>query len=91
MTRPQWFTILLFILLYKLADAFMGLMPTAFYLKLGFTMQQVAGVAQLYGMLATIISGFIGRAMVSRLGMVKSLWICGIAHAMTNFDVRSAG
>lgn len=84
MMRPQWLAILLFILLYKLADAFMGLIPTAFYLHLGFTLDQVAGVVQLYGMIATIIGGFIGGAMVSRLGMVKSLWICGIAHALTN-------
>ena len=84
MTRPGWLAILLFILFYKLADAFMGLMPTAFYLKLGFTMAQVAAITQLYGMLATIAGGFIGGTMVSRLGMVRSLWICGIAHAFTN-------
>ena len=84
MTRPHWLAILLFILLYRLADAFMGLMPTAFYLELGFTMKQVAGIAQFYGMIATIAGGFIGGVIVARLGMIRSLWVCGIAHALTN-------
>ena len=46
MTRPHWLTILLFILLYKLADAFMGLMPNLFYLDLGFTKEQIAGIVK---------------------------------------------
>lgn len=84
MTRPQWLTILLFILLYKLADAFMGLMPNLFYLQLGFSKEQIAGVSGIYGIIATIVGGFIGGAIIPRLGMVKSLWVCGIAHALTN-------
>ncbi len=84
MTRPQWLTLLLFILLYKLADAFMGLMPSLFYLQLGFSKAQIAGIRGVYGVIATIVGGFIGGAMVSRMGMVRSLWICGIAHAATN-------
>ena len=66
MTRRHWLAILLFILLYKLADAFMGLMPNLFYLQLGFSKEQIAGISGVYGIIATIVGGFIGGAMTFR-------------------------
>ncbi|MDE3016110.1 MAG: MFS transporter, partial [Pseudomonadota bacterium] len=84
MTRPQWRLLLLFILLYKFADAFMGMMTNPFLLDLGFSKEQIAAVVKLYGLAATIIGSFIGGWAVFRLGTVRSLWICGIAHAVTN-------
>lgn len=84
MMRPQWLLLLLFILLYKFADAFMGMMTNPFLLDIGFSKEQIAAVVKLYGLAATIIGSFIGGSMVFRLGTVRSLWICGIAHAVTN-------
>jgi MFS transporter, PAT family, beta-lactamase induction signal transducer AmpG len=84
MTRPYWLTILLFILLYKLADAFMGVMTNPFLIEIGFTKEEIASVVKLFGVIATIAGSFIGGAMVARLGTLRSLWICGIAHAVTN-------
>jgi PAT family beta-lactamase induction signal transducer AmpG len=84
MQRPHWLGILLFILLYKLADAFMGVMTNPFLLNIGFTGPQIATILKIYGVAATIIGGFIGGAMVYRIGMVRSLWVCGIAHGLTN-------
>lgn len=84
MVRPQWLLLLFFILLYKFADAFMGMMTNPFLLDLGFTKEQIAAVVKLYGLAATIIGSFIGGSMVYRLGIVRSLWVCGIAHAVTN-------
>lgn len=84
MTRKGWITILLFIVLYKFADAFMGVMTSPFYIDTGFTKEDIAKVVKLYGLVATIAGGFIGGAMVYRLGMLKSLWLCGILQALTN-------
>lgn len=75
---------LLFILLYKFGDAFMGVMTTPFLLDIGFTKPQIASVLKLYGMAATIIGSLIGGVIVYRLGILRSLWVCGFGHAITN-------
>ncbi len=83
-TRQHWFAILMFIILYKLADAFMGVMTNPFLLEIGFSVEQIALVLKVYGVVATIAGSFIGGWLVSRWGIVRSLWVCGIAHALTN-------
>ncbi|MFO0388124.1 MAG: AmpG family muropeptide MFS transporter [Alphaproteobacteria bacterium] len=84
MTRRGWLAILLFIVLYKFADAFMGVMTSPFYIEIGFSKEDIAKVVKLYGLVATIAGGFVGGAIVYRLGMLKSLWLCGIFQALTN-------
>lgn len=84
MQRDAWLGILLFILLYKLGDAFIGSMTNPFLINIGFTKNQIATVVKLYGVIATIIGSIIGGALVVRIGMMKTLWTCGIAHTLTN-------
>ncbi len=84
MKRPNWWVLLLFILLYKLADAFIGGMTNPFLLEIGFAKDQIAGIVKFYGLIATIAGSFLGGALVYRIGALRSLWICGIAHALTN-------
>ena len=84
MTRPHWLAILLFILLYKLGDAFMGVMTNPFLLDIGFTGPQIGKILKLYGVIATIFGSFLGGSLVFRLGLVRTLWVCGIAHMLTN-------
>ncbi len=84
MTRPHWLPILLFILLYKLADAFMGVMTSPFLIDIGFAKEQIATILKIYGVIATIAGSFIGGSLVFRLGAMRSLFLCGIAHMLTN-------
>jgi PAT family beta-lactamase induction signal transducer AmpG len=84
MTRPHWLGILLFILLYKLGDAFMGVMTNPFLIGIGFTGPEIATVLKVYGVIATIIGSVLGGVMVFRLGIIRTLWICGMAHMFTN-------
>jgi MFS transporter, PAT family, beta-lactamase induction signal transducer AmpG len=84
MQREHWFSILLFILLYKLGDAFMGVMTNPFLIDIGFSKEQIATIVKLYGVIATIIGSILGGAMVYRMGITRTLWICGIVHMLTN-------
>ena len=84
MRHEHWLIILLFILLYKLGDAFMGVMTGPFLIDIGFSKEQIATIVKLYGLIATIIGSFLGGALVFRLGAIRSLWICGIAQGLTN-------
>jgi PAT family beta-lactamase induction signal transducer AmpG len=84
MQRDGWIMILLFIVLYKLGDAFMGSMTNPFLIQLGFEKAQIATVVKLYGVVATIIGSLIGGVLVARIGVMRTLWLCGIGHALTN-------
>lgn len=84
MTHRHWILLLLFIMLYKLGDAFLGIMTNPFLLEIGFTKTEIAAVVKLYGLVATLIGLFLGTMMSLRFGMVKTLMICGIGHALTN-------
>lgn len=84
MTRPFWLQVLLFIILYKLGDAFMGIMFNPFLLDLGFTKTQIAAVVKLYGLIATLAGTFAGGWMVARAGTFRTLLVCGGIHMLTN-------
>ena len=84
MTRRDWLMILLFIMLYKLGDAFLGVMTNPFLLEIGFTKTEIAGVVKSFGLVATLIGLFLGGLMIQRLSTVRTLLICGIGHALTN-------
>lgn len=85
MTRPMWLQVLTFVILYKLGDAFMGVMFNPFLLDLGFTKTEIAKVVKFYGLIATILGTFAGGWVVARVGMFRSLLLCGFMHMLTNF------
>lgn len=76
--------ILAFILLYKFGDAFAGVMANPFYVKIGFTMVEIASVSKIFGVFATLGGVFIGGIIVSRIGVMKSLLICGLLQMFSN-------
>ncbi len=78
MSRPGWIAIVLFIMLYKLGEAYLGVMANPFYLEMGFTTVEIANVSKVFGLGATIAGGLIGGVLVSRMGIMKSLMICGV-------------
>lgn len=85
MQERGWWVILLFVLLYKMGDAFLGVMTMPFLLSaIEFTKSEVAYVVKLYGFAATLGGTFIGAWLVNKLGLIRVLWIAGIFHALTN-------
>ena len=77
-------TILGFILLYKLGDAFVGVMANPFYIKIGFSKIQIANVTKLFGVAATLLGVFAGGLIVKRVGALYSLLFCGIFQMLSN-------
>jgi len=84
MTQKYWLVLLLFIMLYKFADAFMGSMTGPFLIETGFTKIQIGTVVKLFGLWAAIAGSLAGGALVFRMGLLRSLWVCGIAQMLTN-------
>ena len=76
--------ILAFILLYKLGDAYAGVMAYPFYYQMGFTKSEVAMVSKIFGVIATVLGVFIGGMIVRRYGIQKSLLGCGLLQMLSN-------
>ena len=76
--------ILAFILLYKLGDAYAGVMAYPFYYEMGFTKSEVATVSKIFGVIATVVGAFVGGIIVNRYGIMKSLLGCGILQMLSN-------
>lgn len=77
-------TILAFILLYKLGDAFAGVMANPFYIKIGFTKTEIATVSKIFGVFATLAGVFIGGMAVKRYGVLPSLFVFGVFQMVSN-------
>ncbi|HMA16180.1 MAG: AmpG family muropeptide MFS transporter [Bacteroidota bacterium] len=76
--------ILAFVGLYRLSDITLGVMANPFYVDLGFTKEQIANIAKLYGVIATLAGALAGGILVARIGLLKSLLIGAIMVAATN-------
>lgn len=76
--------ILLFINLYKLGDSFLANMSTPFLLKTGFTQTDIGTIQGGMGLLATIVGTLVGGAVMSQIGINRSLWIFGVIQAISN-------
>lgn len=75
--------ILAFILLYKVGDAMASEMTMPFYIMLGFSKTEIAGVVKIAGIWATLGGAFVGGVLMLRLGLQRSLWIFGILQAIS--------
>ena len=76
--------ILLFVVLYKVGDAIAGTVSGPLYLSLGFSKIEIANVAKVFGVIATLAGVAIGGVMVLRLGIFHSLLISGVLQMLSN-------
>lgn len=83
-TRPGWYWILAFILLYRFGDNLIGQMATVFYQKLGFTGTEIGMVTKTFGIWMIVFGGLLGGAIAKRIGIMKTLMLGGIAHVISN-------
>jgi len=80
----QGVLILFFIVFYKLGDALVNNMVTPFLLQTGFTQTDIGAISGGMGLVATIVGTLLGGAVLSRLGINRSLWIFGGLQAISN-------
>ena len=76
--------IILFIVLFKVGEAFLGRMSIVFYKEVGFSNSDIATYSKLIGWWMTIIISLVSGVLASRLGIVRGLFIGGVAMAATN-------
>jgi MFS transporter, PAT family, beta-lactamase induction signal transducer AmpG len=76
--------ILVFTVLYKFGEAIAGTMSNPLYVLLGFTKVEIATVAKIYGVGATLAGVALGGILVLRLGVLRALLVAGLLQMLSN-------
>lgn len=85
MSRSQAFWILVFIVFYKLGDAFAGNLISTFLIrKIQMSLTEIGTLVKFSGFFGTILGTIIGALWVPKLGWYRSLILFGIAQALAN-------
>jgi PAT family beta-lactamase induction signal transducer AmpG len=59
-------------------------MANPFYIETGFTKTEIGLVSKSYGVAMTIVGGLLGGLLVAKMGIMRSLLVCGILQALSN-------
>jgi MFS transporter, PAT family, beta-lactamase induction signal transducer AmpG len=81
-TRDAAVAILLFVTLFKLADALATAMTTTFVLKIGFSRIELATIIKGVGFAAALLGGFAGGFVARAYPLSASLWIGGLLQTV---------
>ena len=73
-----------FIFLFKIGEAFLGRMSLVFYKEIGFTKSDIALYSKGLGWITTIAFTVLGGLFAIRIGLVRAMFVSGIAMALTN-------
>jgi MFS transporter, PAT family, beta-lactamase induction signal transducer AmpG len=73
---------LVFVVLFKLADALAFALLTPFVLDLGFSLPQLAAIRNGVGFVVAVLGGFVGGLIARALPLSMSLWIGGILQTV---------
>jgi len=76
--------ILAFVFLFKIGEAFMGKMSIVFYKEIGFSKSDIAIYSKTLGWITTVVFTLIGGWFAITAGVVRALFVAGIAMAVTN-------
>lgn len=77
-------SILLFIFLFKIGEAFLGRMSIVFYKELGFSNSEIGSLSKLLNWWVTIVFAVLGGMVNMRYGIYRGLMTGGIAMAASN-------
>ncbi len=82
--REHYGLIILFVILYKLGDAFAGIMLPPFILDLGFSKLDIAFYVKTIGLIATLLGALFGAVITKKLKIYHGLMLAGILQLLTN-------
>jgi MFS transporter, PAT family, beta-lactamase induction signal transducer AmpG len=82
--------VLVFILLFKLADSSMGFMIKPYWVDSGFTNERIGLVSVNIGLLLSIAGGLVGGWYTDHVGIFKALWVLGLWQAISNLGYVAA-
>ncbi len=84
--RYKWHAALILALIatYRISDIVMGIMANPFYVDMGYTKDEVASIAKVYGVIMTLVGAFVGGVLSIKIGMMRTLMLGAILSAASN-------
>jgi MFS transporter, PAT family, beta-lactamase induction signal transducer AmpG len=76
--------ILALIATYRMSDIVLGVISNVFYQDLGFTKDQIADITKTFGLVMTLVGGFLGGGLALRFGVMRVLFQGAVLAAATN-------
>jgi len=76
--------LLLLVGLYRISDIVLGVIANVFYHDIGFSKNEIATTTKVFGIIMTLLGGFIGGLMTMRYGVMRILLLGAILSALTN-------
>ena len=69
---------------YRISDIVLGVIANVFYQDLGFSKVEIATIVKTFGLLMTIVGGFLGGVLAVRYGVIRILFLGAFLSAATN-------
>jgi PAT family beta-lactamase induction signal transducer AmpG len=76
--------LLLLVGLYRISDIVLGVIANVFYYDLGFSKNEIATTTKVFGIIMTLVGGFLGGLMTMRYGIMRILLLGAILSSLTN-------
>ncbi|NNJ84333.1 MAG: MFS transporter [Gammaproteobacteria bacterium] len=76
--------ILALIGVYRISDILLSVIANVFYADVGFDKDQIANISKSFGLLMTILGGFLGGMLAQRYGVMPILFTGALLSAVTN-------
>ncbi len=78
------FLLLCLVGLYRISDSVLGVIANVFYQDMGFSKTEIAAVSKTFGLIMTIIGGFVGGILSIRYGVIRILFFGALLSSATN-------
>lgn len=86
-TRYGWslaWLLLALIGLYRISDIVLGVISNVFYYDIGFTKTEIGKVVKTFGVIMSLLGGFLGGMLTFRYGVMRILFLGAVISALTN-------
>ena len=70
--------------LYRISDIVLGVIANVFYQDMGFTLVEIAASVKSFGLVMTLIGGFVGGVLAMRYGVMRILFLGALLVVVTN-------
>lgn len=69
---------------YRISDIIAGVISNVFYQDLNFTKEQIAEAVKIYGVIFSLLGGFLGGLLAQRMNIMKLMFVGAILASSTN-------
>ncbi|WP_234856230.1 AmpG family muropeptide MFS transporter [Acinetobacter junii] len=76
--------LLLLIGFFRISDIIAGVISNVFYQDLNFTKEQIAEAVKIYGVLFSLVGGFLGGLLAQRMNIMKLMFVGAVLASSTN-------